>query len=145
MGWIEKGWEELSKRLRAALEPYREGEELVGVVHANQPGLFSTQLYAIGVTPSRLLLLPLDRLHAATGEPVVLRADEIEAAAIWGWGGSLSDLLSASAGRELRFTAKGKKYKLMVLGGNLLEDALSGASQKSGLQALLEFLLAAKG
>ncbi len=32
----------------------------------------------------------------------------------------------------------------MVLGGNLLEDALSGPSQRSGLQALLEFLLDAK-
>ena len=145
MGWIERGWEELSKRLRLALEPYREGEELVGVVHGNQPGLFSTQLYAIGVTPSRLILLPLDRRHAATGEPVVLRAGDIEASAIWGWGGSLSDLLSASAGQEIRFTAGGRKYKLRVIGGNLLEDALSGPSQKSGLQALLEFLLAAKG
>lgn len=144
MGWIERGWEELSKRLRMALEPYREGEELVGVVHANQPGLFSTQLYAIGVTPTRLILLPLDRRHAATGEPVALRAADIEASAIWGWAGSLADLLSASAGREIRFTAGGRKYKLMVLGGNLLEDALSGPSQKSGLQAFLEFLLAAK-
>lgn len=144
MGWLEKGWEELSKRLRLALEPYREGEELVGVVHANQPGLFSTQLYALGVTPTRLILLPLDRRHAATGEPVVLRAGDIEASAVWGWGGSIGDWLSASAGREIRFTAGGRKYKLMVLGGNLLEDALSGPSQKSGLQALLEFLLAAR-
>lgn len=144
MGWIERGWEELSKRLRMALEPYREGEELVGVVHANQPGLFSTQLYAIGVTPSRLILLPLDRRHAATGEPVVLRAGDIEASAIWGWGGPIGDWISASSGQQLRFTAGARKYKLMVLGGNLLEDALSGPSQKSGLQALLEFLLAAK-
>ena len=37
MGWIESGWEEPSQRLRVALEPYREGEELVGVVHANEP------------------------------------------------------------------------------------------------------------
>lgn len=144
MGWIERGWEELSKRLQVALEPYREGEELVGVVHANQPGLFSTQLYAIGVTPSRLILLPLDRRHAATGEPVLLRAGDIEASAIWGWGGSMGDWISGSSGQELRFTAGGRKYKLMVLGGNLLEDALSGPSQRSGLQALLEFLLDAK-
>ncbi|MCC6271762.1 MAG: hypothetical protein IT190_10825 [Microbacteriaceae bacterium] len=144
MGWIEKGWEELSARLRQALEPYRAGEELVGVVHANQPALFSTQLYAIGVTPTRLLLLPLDRRHQATGEPVSLRADDIEASAIWGWGGSLGDWLSASSDQQVRFTAHGKKYKLMILGGNLLEDALSGPSQKSGLQALLEFLLAAR-
>lgn len=144
MGWIERGWEELSHRLRLALEPYREGEELVGVVHANQPALFSTQLYAIGVTPTRLLLLPLDRRHAATGKPIALRAGDIEASAIWGWGGSVGDWLSASAGQQVRFTAGGTKYKLMVLGGNLLEDALSGPSQKSGLEALLEFLLAAK-
>lgn len=144
MGWMEKGWEELSARLRQALEPYRAGEELVGVVHANQPALFSTQLYAIGVTPTRLLLLPLDRRHQATGEPVSLRAGDIEASAIWGWGGSLGDWLSASAGSEIRFTARGKKYKLMILGGNLLEDALSGPTQKSGLEALLEFLLAAR-
>lgn len=144
MSWIEKSWEELSNRLRLALEPYREGEELLGVVHANQPALFSTQLYAIGVTPTRLLLLPLDRRHAATGKPVALMAGDIESAAIWGWGGSLGDLLSTSAGQQVRFTARGTKYKLMVLGGNLLEDALSGPSQKSGLEALLEFLLAAR-
>ena len=144
MGWIERGWEELSNRLRQAIDPYREGEELLGVVHANSPGLFSTQLYAIGVTPTRLLLLPLDRRHAATGEPVALRAGDIEASAIWGWGGSIGDLLSASSDQQIRFTAGGRKYKLMVLGGNLLEDALSGPSQKSGLQALLEFLLAAR-
>lgn len=144
MGWIERGWEELSKRLRQALEPSREGEELVGVVHANQPGLFSTQLFAIGVTPTRLILLPLDRRHAATGGPIVVRPGDIEASAIWGWGGSIGDWLSASAGNEIRFTAGGRKYKLMVLGGNALEDALSGPSQRSGLQALLEFLLAAR-
>lgn len=144
MGWIERGWEEMSKRLRLALEPYREGEELVGVVHANEPGLFSAQLYAIGVTPSRLILVPLDRRSAVAGEPVVLREGDIEASAIWGWGGSIGDWLSGSAGQEVRFSAGGRKYKLMVLGGNLLEDALSGPSQKSGLQALLEFLLAAK-
>jgi hypothetical protein len=144
MGWIEKGWEELSQRLCVALEPYREGEELVGVVHANQPGLFSAQLFAIGVTPSRLILLPLDRRSAAAGEPVVVRAGDIEASAIWGWGGSIGDWISASSGQQLRFTASGRKYKLMVLGGNLLEDALSGPSQRSGLQALLEFLLAAR-
>jgi hypothetical protein len=114
MGWIESGWEELSKRLRLALEPFREGEELVGVV------------------------------HAATGAPTVVRAGDIEASAIWGWGGSIGDWLSASAGNEIRFTAGGRKYKLMVLGGNALEDALSGPSQRSGLQALLEFLLAAR-
>jgi hypothetical protein len=144
MGWIESGWEELSRRLRLALEPYREGEELVGVVHANQPRLFSTQLYAIGVTPTRLILLPVDRRSAAAGEPAVLRADDIEASAIWGWGGSIGDWISASSGQQLRFTACGRKYKLLVLGGNLLEDALSGPTQRSGLQALLEFLLAAK-
>ncbi|MBP9143322.1 MAG: hypothetical protein KBF21_04755 [Thermoanaerobaculia bacterium] len=144
MGWIEKGWEELSKRLRVALEPYRDGEELVGVVHANQLGLFSAQLFAIGVTPTRLILLPLDRRSAAAGEPVVLRAADIEASAIWGWGGSVGDWIQASSGQQLRFTAAGRKYKLMVLGGNLLEDALSGPSQRSGLQALLDFLLAAR-
>lgn len=144
MGWIEKGWEELSQRLRAALEPYREGEELVGVVHANEPGLFSARLLAIGVTPTRLILLPIDRRSAAAGEPVVLRAGDIESSAIWGWGGSIGDWLAANSDQQLRFTAGGKKHKLMVLGGNLLEDALSGPTQKSGLQALLEFLLAAK-
>lgn len=144
MGWLDKGWEELSARLRQALEPHCGGEELVGVVHAHQPALFSTQLYAIGVTPTRLLLLPLDRRHRATGEPVVLGAADIEASAIWGWGGTLRDWLSASAGNEIRFTARGTKYKLMVLGGNLLEDALSGPSQRAGLEALLAFLLAAR-
>lgn len=144
MGWIEKGWEELSARLRSALEPFRDGEELVGVVHANQAGLFSAQLYAIGVTPSRLILLPLDRRHQASGEAIRLRAEEIEEAAIWGWKGTVGDFLSASGDQQIRFSAGGKRYKLMILGGNLFEDALSGPSQRSGLAAIVEFLLAAK-
>ncbi|MEO8275689.1 MAG: hypothetical protein ABI639_05680 [Thermoanaerobaculia bacterium] len=144
MGWIEKGWQELSQRLAVALEPFRQGEDLLGVVHANQPGMFSAQLFAIGVTATRLIVLPLDRRHERSGEPAIFSRADLEDAAVWGWGGSLADFVSASAGREVRFSAGGRRYKLMILGGNALEDALSGADQQRGLAVLLDFLRSAK-
>jgi hypothetical protein len=135
-------WEETSRRLTALLEPHlAAGEVLQGVVHATQPRAFSADLFAVGVTAGRLLLQPIGRKLEAKGPPVVIRREEITDSSVWGHGGGLAGLL---ADQQLRFTAGGEKYKLMVLGGNALEDALSGPSQKKGLEALVEFLLSAR-
>jgi hypothetical protein len=145
MGLFADNWEQVSRRLTALLAPHlATGEELVGVVHAHQPKLFSVVLYAVGVTPGRLLLLPIDRRQAAAGPPVSIAGSEIEYASVWGWGGSVADFLSGSAAQQIRFRAAGRKYKLMALGGNLLEDALSGPTQRAGLEALVGFLLSAR-
>ena len=95
----------------------------------------------MGVTGSRLLLQPIGRKLEAKGPPIAIGREEISDSSIWGRGGSLADLL---ADQQIRFTAAGQKYKLMVLGGNVLEDALSGPTQNQGLEALIAFLRSAK-
>jgi hypothetical protein len=144
MSFFAVNWEETSRRLAALLEPHLAGEELLGVVHATQPRTFSADLFAVGVTPGRLLLQPIGRKLEAKGAPVSIAREAVSESSVWGWGGSLADFLSATANQQIRFTAGGEKYKLMVLGGNALEDALSGPSQKHGLEALVKFLLSAK-
>ncbi len=145
MGFFAEKWEETSRRLATLLEPhFAAGERLLGVVYATQPKTFSADLYAVGVTPGRLLLQPIDRNLAAKGAPISIAREQVTESAIWGWGGGLGDFLSSTADQQIRFATRDAKYKLMVLGGNTLEDALSGPTQKSGLEALLEFLLSAR-
>jgi len=145
MGFVAEKWEETSRRLAAQVAPHLgAGEALTGVVYVTRPKLFSAALLAVGVTPSRLILVPVDRRLESAGPPVLVSREEITDAAVWGWGGSVRDFLSASAGNELRFATATEKFRLHVLGGNLLEDTLSGPTQRSGLEALIEFLLSAQ-
>jgi hypothetical protein len=145
MSLFAANWEETSRRLAALLEPHlAPGEELLGVVHATQPRTFSADFFAVGVTAGRLLLQPIGRRLEAKGAPISIPREAVSESSVWGWGGSLADFLSATSDQQIRFTAGGQKYKLMVLGGNMLEDALSGPSQKRGLEALVEFLLSAR-
>jgi len=145
MGFVAEKWEETSRRLSALLAPHLgAGEELVGVVYATRPKLLSAALLAVGVTPHRLLLAPVDRHLEPAGAPVAIAREEITSASVWGWGGSARDFLSASAGSELRFATGAEKFRLLVLGGNFVEDALSGPTQRGGLEALVEFLLSAR-
>lgn len=138
-------WEELSRRLAAVVAPHlAPGEQLVGVVYAHQTKLFSAELWAIGVTPGRLVMVPIDRRHEPTGAPVSIPRDQLADCSVWGWGGGVAEFLSMTADQQLRFTAAGRKFKLMALGGNLLEDALSGPAQRRGLEALVEFLLTSR-
>lgn len=145
MSFVADRWEETSRRLTALLEPQlAPGEPLAGVLHALQPKLFSADLYAVGVTPERLILQPIDRDLRASAPPVSVARDGLTDSSVWGWGGSVGDFLSASAGQQLRFTASGTKYKLLALGGNALEDALSGPTQRAGVEALVTFLLSSR-
>lgn len=146
MGLFEQNWKEADRLLRLQLEPQLvPGEQLVGVVHANQQKTFSAKLYALGVTPVRLILVPIDRKFQANGPVVSLTRDVITGSSVWGWGGSVGDFLSSSSDQQIRIDTPDGKFKLMVLGGNILEDALSGAGQRSGLDALVEFLISARG
>ncbi len=49
-----------------------------------------------------------------------------------------------TADQELRFETATEKYKLMVIGGNIVENALTGEDQLHGLDAVIEFLQSAK-
>ena len=139
-------WEETDRRLREQLTPaLLDGEPLVGVVHATQAKTFSADLFAVGVTPDRLLILPIDRKLAAKGDAAesVSRSD-VRECSVWGWGGGLKEFLSARGDQEIRIETPVRKYKLMILGGNMLENSLAGEGQLAGLEALVAFLTSTK-
>lgn len=146
MGFLGDRRAEAERLLTEQLQPLlRPGEVLVGAVHANEQKTFSTRLYALGVTPERLILLPVNRKLQPSGDPVrsITRAD-VRGCSVWGWGGSVSDFLSISSDQQIRIETPEGKLKLMVLGGNLLENALAGEGQLRGLDALVEFLRSAR-
>jgi hypothetical protein len=145
MGFLDAKWEETSRRLRTQLEPYLAPDErLIGAVHANEPKTFSAKLYAIGVTPDRLIVLPVSRKMEAAGAPQTITRTDISASSVWGWGGTVGEFLSANSGQQIRIETPQGKYKLMVLGGNMLENSLAGDDHLRGLDALVEFVLSAK-
>lgn len=146
MGFLDANWAEMARILRTRLEPcLAPGEPLVGAVQATQPKTFSAKLFAVGITPDRLIVLPVNRKWEPTGDPVhsITRAD-ITDSSVWGWGGSVRDFLSASSNEQIRIRTPQASYKWMVLGGNLMENALAGDEHLQGLDALVEFLLSAK-
>jgi hypothetical protein len=139
-------WEETDRRLRAQLAPFLgSSEELLGVVHANQAKTFSAELFAVGVTPDRLLILPIDRKLNAKGDgpESVTRAD-VRNSSVWGWGGGAKDFLSMRSDHEIRIETPNRKYKFMTLGGNMFENSLAGDGQLAGLEALIVFLDSAR-
>jgi hypothetical protein len=147
MGFMSGRWEETDRLLRERLQPLlAPGEPLVGVVHANRPKTFSAQQLAVGVTPHAMILAPVDRRMRDDGGAVHrVTREEITSSSIWGWGGSAADFLSMTSDQQIRFTSPATgKVKLLVLGGNVFEDALSGEGQKAGLTALIDFLRSAQ-
>lgn len=145
MALFAKNWEEVDRRLREVVGPeLQPGEEIIGVVHANQPKTFSAELFAVAVTPDRLVIVPLDRKMAASGPAQSVTRDDVRSSSVWGWGGSVKDFLSPSSDQQIRFETPDRKYKLMVLGGNMFENALAGEGQLGGLEAFVAFLQSAK-
>jgi hypothetical protein len=138
MGWMSDKQVEAATRLRAVIDPQVPADEtLRGAVYATKPSTFSAKLYAVGVTDQHLLVQEIDRKWKPVGAAMVATAGEIKVGNIFSDGAkwSLSD-----KDQEIRFEAKGQDYKLMVLGGTLLENALAGGEQVDGLQALVAFL-----
>ena len=145
MALFSSKWEETARRLEAELTPcLNPGEELIGAIFVNQQRKFSANLYTVGVTADRLIVLPIDRKMKASGDPQSVTRDDITHSSIWGWGGSIKDFLDVSGDQELRFETATEKYKFMTLGGNILENALAGEGQLRGLDAVIEFLQSAK-
>jgi len=138
MGWMSDKQAEAAKLIRAVIEPsVPAGETLRGAVYANKKSSFSAKLYAIGVTDQHILIQPVDRKWKPDGAVVVATAAEVEVGNIFSEGATwtLSD-----KDMEIRFKAKGEDYKLLVLGGTMIEDALAGSGQVDGLGALVGFL-----
>jgi hypothetical protein len=143
MGWMSDKQEEADVRLAASVAPVvPPGDTLQGVALANRQSTFSAKLYAIAVTDRHLILQPLDRKLAPSGAAVVVRPDELEVGNVFQEGAGLGGL--GQKGQEIRFTARGEKYKLMALGGNMIENALASDGQLTGLGAVAEFLRRAK-
>ena len=142
MGWMADKQAEAAAMLQALIEPLvPHGETLVGCVHATKRGRMSAKLFAVGVTDQHLILQEVDRKWKPDGTPVIVTPGQIEVGNVFSEGAmfSLSD-----KDQEIRFKAAGEDYKLMVLGGTLVENALAGGAQVDGLQALAGFLRQAK-
>jgi len=138
MGWMADKQAEAAALIRAVIEPsVPAGETLRGAVYANKKSSFSAKLFAIGVTDQHIIVQPVDRKWKPEGASVVATADELQVGNIFSDGAmwSLSD-----KDQEIRFKVRGEDYKLLVLGGTMLEDSLAGRDQVDGLGALVAFL-----
>lgn len=133
---------EIDQRLRATLEAQLPpGEALIGLVQANEQKTFSAKLYAVGISPERIVLQPVDRKWAPAGDARSITRGEVTGCSVWGWGGGVASWLSTSADQQIRIETTDVKIKLMALGGNVIENALASEGQLRGLDALIEFLL----
>jgi hypothetical protein len=133
---------QVSQVFEAQLEP---GETLNGVVAATQQKTFSGSLYAIGVTGSRLLLVPLDR-NLQPKAPTKSFAPDTGSAALKGAGGGWwstgAAILDGAALRLVLWTNDGEKLNLTFMkgGGGKLGSFAGGESQAQGVQALADWL-----
>jgi hypothetical protein len=146
MGIWANSQEEAHRKMQELVEDAMpDGDTLAGAVHAHQQSTFSVKFYVIGATDHHLIVIPVDKKWRATdAAPIVLRPDEIDVGNLFDEGRSrLSQLSLSEKGQELRFTARGEKYKFKVLGGTLIENALASGGQVEGLTAVVEFLRAA--
>jgi len=123
------------------------GEELHGYSYGNQEKLFKANIFAVGVTDRRLILLPLSTKGKPQGEPIMLRPEELGSA--WmraGSGGgagptaAIMHATSITVGLESR---DGSKRKLMMMKGasaGPFAKYRGGPAQEQGVNALIAFL-----
>lgn len=116
------------------------GEELRGVLQATHSKTFSADIYAIGVTPGRLILVPIDRRTQPKGPVVSIGPGDVVTSSVDGFGGGLKEFLAAEPG-EIRITTATNKYKLMALGGGL-DRHITSEGQTDGKTAMIEWLIA---
>jgi hypothetical protein len=139
MGWMADKQQEADARLASAVATaVPAGETVQGVALANRQSTFSAKPYALAVTEHHLILQPLDRKLAPTAAAVVVRPDELEVGNVFQEGAGLGGL--GQKGQEIRFTARGEQYRLMALGGNMVENSLASDGQLAGLGAVADFL-----
>jgi hypothetical protein len=147
MGIWANSQEEAHRKMQELVEETMpDGDTLVGAVHAHQQSTFSVRFFVIGATDHHLIVIPVDKKWRATDkEAVILRPDEIDVGNLFTEGeGRMSSLLMSDKGNQIRFEARGEKYKFQVLGGTMMQNALASGGQIEGLTAVIEFLSAAK-
>ena len=131
-------------QLRSLLDP---GEELLGVAAVNwQRSIFKQTVSAVGVTPTRLVVQPLDRKGKFDGQQATfIRKDEISKGSYGGGGGmgnTPTSLIMDSSSIDVKIkTAGGEKFKFMLMTGQgMLGGLAGGPSQRNGAEALMAFL-----
>lgn len=147
MGIWANSQEEAHRKMQELVEETMpEGDTLVGAIHAHQQSAFSAKFFVVGATDHHLIIIPVDKRWRATDEAaIVLRPDEIDVGNLFQEGQSrISRLGLSEKGSEIRFEARGQKYKFKALGGTLIENALASGGQVEGLSAVVEFLRAAQ-
>ncbi|MFN3258561.1 MAG: hypothetical protein ACE37B_22995 [Ilumatobacter sp.] len=146
--WANKQEDAHRKIYEAVEDASPANETLIGAVHASMQSAFSVKFLGVGVTEHHLIILPLNKRWKPTDEPaLLLRPDDLEIDTLFDRKPGVAGFLALNAeerGTQLRFSARGKKYKLEVMGGTLVQDALTSSGQKDGLAALYEFLDAAR-
>ena len=125
------------------------GEVLHGTIVANQQKTFSATLYLVGTTDRRIIMQPVDRKRQPNGQPSSFGMNDITNTSVFAMaheaasrGEKVATFLTTS-GDRIKFDAGGEKWKLMTLGGNMLENTLSTEDQSDGLEAFVNFLSAA--
>lgn len=142
MGWLADRNDQADALMTATVTPLvPPGESLLGAAFANQSGGLSSKLYVLGVTEQHLIIQQVDRKWHAKDAAVVVKTAEIEVDNIFSEGARLT---LGDKDSQLRFRARGEKYKLNILGGNMLENALASDGHLQGLNAVVDFLRRAK-
>lgn len=145
MGKFADKWAEAFRVFRALVEPHLQlNEQLDGVVQATDQKTFSSKFYVIGITPVRLILIPVDRKWNALGPPRSITKPEITTCSVWGWGDTVTAWLTSNTDQQIKIGTADVKLKLLVLGGNIVENALAGEDHLRGVDALIEFLLSSQ-
>lgn len=149
MGFMDRqreAYAQMGAFMQSLLVP---GEVMQGVIVANQQKTFSATLYLVATTDRRIIMQPVDRKWQPNGQPFSFGMNDITNTSVWGWahdaaskGEKIATFLTSS-GDRIKFEAGGEKWKLMTLGGNMLENALATDDQENGLDAFLNFLAAA--
>ena len=143
MGVFDKGSQKADEKLHAVLDPQLgAGETMLGRLLATHSKSFSATVYAIGVTPQRLIMQPVGRTLEAKGESISIAPTDIRKSSVDGMGGGVSEFLKADPG-EIRFETADHKFKLAALGGGM-DQIFTGDAQRDGKQALIEFLYSAR-
>jgi hypothetical protein len=143
MGVFDKGAQRADEKLHEVLDPLLlGGEAMLGRLLATHSKTFSASVYAIGVTPQRLILQPVGRALEAKGDPISITPPDVRKSSVDGIGGGMAEFLKSDAG-EIRIETADHKFKLAALGGGM-DQLFTGDAQRDGKQALIEFLHSAR-
>lgn len=142
MGIFDEKFAEHERLMRAVIASnLMPGEELVGVCQATEKSSFSYKGWVIGVTPQRLVMVPVDRKMQPRDAVQAFVRTDIVRSSLDGLGGGAKHFLTSDLG-DIRFDVASRSFKLMALGGGI-DTRLAGEAQTQGKMAFLEFLASA--